>query len=332
MKLTTNYMIRNDCYRAGRKITPKGIMVHSTATPGVMAAAWFSRWNKSYQAGEINRQVCVHAFLDHQEVCQYLPWDHRGWHAGGAANNTHISFEICEPAGFSYSGGANMVGYDVKKNEAYFRAAWKNAVVLCVMLCQRYGLTEKEIIDHSEGHKRGIASNHADVMHWFPKHGESMDSFRAAVKRALQTTNPPADNPADQVPSIKVDDVVEIKTSADVYYPGGPSIPTWVKKDSYHKVTQLSSRGKPVIRGGKTCVLLGRKVHKTTGKESAGIMTWVDQDVLSTIASKSKVIDDPVEAKQYYRVQVGAFTNIDNAHHLQQKLKAAGFDSMIVRS
>jgi len=70
----TKYMTRNDCYTAGRKITPKGIMVHSTAVPGVMAAEWFSRWNKSYKAGEINRQVCVHAFVDDKEVWQYLPW------------------------------------------------------------------------------------------------------------------------------------------------------------------------------------------------------------------------------------------------------------------
>lgn len=54
--LKTKYMTRNDCYTDGRKITPKGIMVHSTATPGVMAADWFSRWNKSYKAGEINRK------------------------------------------------------------------------------------------------------------------------------------------------------------------------------------------------------------------------------------------------------------------------------------
>jgi len=72
MKLFTKYMTRNDCYTAGRKITPKGIMVHSTAVPGVMAAEWFSRWNKSYKAGEINRQVCVHAFVDDKEVWQYL--------------------------------------------------------------------------------------------------------------------------------------------------------------------------------------------------------------------------------------------------------------------
>ncbi len=33
------------------------------------------------------------------------------------------------------------------------------------------------IIGHYEGHKRGIASNHADPGHWFPKHGKSMDTF-----------------------------------------------------------------------------------------------------------------------------------------------------------
>ena len=62
MKIIEKFMIRNDCYLAGRKITPKGIMVHSTATPGVMAGEWFARWNKSYKAGETDRQVCVHAF------------------------------------------------------------------------------------------------------------------------------------------------------------------------------------------------------------------------------------------------------------------------------
>ncbi|MEQ6390345.1 N-acetylmuramoyl-L-alanine amidase [Bacillaceae bacterium S4-13-58] len=192
MNLKTKYMTRNDCYKAGRKISPKGIMIHSTATPGVMAAAWFSRWNKSYQAGEINRQVCVHAFVDDKEAWQYLPWDHRGWHAGGSANNTHIGIEICEPGGFSYGRGSAMVGYDVKKNENYFRKACDNAVELCVFLCKEYSLTEKDIIGHAEGHRQGIASNHADPLHWFPKHGESMDTFRAEVKKALASNQKPS--------------------------------------------------------------------------------------------------------------------------------------------
>lgn len=182
-------MTNNDCYQAGRKIIPKGIMLHSTAVPGVRAADWFSRWNKSYKARDINRQVCVHAFVDDREVYQYLPWDYRGWHAGGKANDTHIGLEICEPAGFSYVGDSTMVGYDAAKQEAYFRKAWRNTVDLCAMLCEKYQLNETHIICHAEGYKKGIASNHADVMHWFPKHGENMDTFRSAVKEALAKKN-----------------------------------------------------------------------------------------------------------------------------------------------
>ena len=322
MKLSTRYMTRNDCFKAGRKITPKGIMIHSTATPGVMAAAWFSRWNKSFQAGEINRQVCVHAFVDDKEAWQYLPWDHRGWHAGGSANNTHIGIEICEPGGFSYSGGSNMVGYNVTKNEAYFRKAWQNAVELCVMLCQKYGLTERDILCHSEGSRRGIASNHADVMHWFVKHKESTETFRAAVRSALNKSS----DPPETVSSIRVGDVVEVKSSANAYYPGGPSIPDWVKRNSYHKVTQAVSNGKTVVRGGKECVLLGRKVDKGSGKESAGIMTWIEKGALRTISSSST---SPQEKQKYYRVQVGAFASKNNAEALIKKLKTAGFDGYI---
>lgn len=319
--LKTKYMTRNDCYTAGRKITPKGIMVHSTATPGVMAAGWFSRWNKSYKAGEINRQVCVHAFLDDKEIWQYLPWNHRGWHAGGDANNTHIGFEICEPGGFSYSGGSTMVGYDVKKHEAYFRAAFKNAVELCVHLCKQYGLTEKDIISHAEGNKKGIASNHSDVGHWFPKHGESMDTFRAAVRKALVSE---ASNGG--VEDFEVGDIVEIKSSSGRYYPGGPAIPSWVK-GSYHLITQTQSVGKPVVKGGKTCVLLGKKINKSNWEDSAGIMTWVDKDFLNLISKGVKADTGASEGQKLYRVQVGAFANKNNADALMAKLKKAGFDA-----
>ena len=122
-----------------------------------------------------NLSVCVHAFIGKLKdgsiaTYQVLPWDHRGWHAGGDANNTHISFEICE---------------DGLKDATYFKKVYQEAVELCAYLCKMYNLTEKDIICHSEGYKKGIASNHSDVMHWFPKHGKSMDTFRADVKAAL---------------------------------------------------------------------------------------------------------------------------------------------------
>lgn len=66
---------------------------------------------------------------------------------------------------------------------------YREAVELCAYLCKEYGLTEQNIICHSEGYKQGVASNHGDVMHWFPKHGKSMDTFRAEVKALLATVD-----------------------------------------------------------------------------------------------------------------------------------------------
>lgn len=74
---------------------------------------------------------------------------------------------------------------------------YREAVELCAYLCKEYGLTEQNIICHSEGYKQGVASNHGDVMHWFPKHGKSMDTFRAEVKALLAT----ADEEKDDTPA-----------------------------------------------------------------------------------------------------------------------------------
>jgi hypothetical protein len=50
-------------------------------------------------------EKCAHAFVGRFAdglvgTVQTLPWNRRGWHCGrgknGSANDTHISFEICE--------------------------------------------------------------------------------------------------------------------------------------------------------------------------------------------------------------------------------------------
>ena len=238
MNITTKYMTNNDCYKQGKTITPKGIMVHSTATPGIMAADWYNRWNKS------NVSKCVHAFVDDKGVFQYLPWNYRGWHCGsgskGSGNDTYVAFEICEPGTFSYGKGSTMIGYDVKENQAYFSAIWNNAVELCVMLCKQFNLTEKDIICHSEGHTMGIASNHGDVMHWFPKHGKTMDDFRKAVGLKLNEGSKPEE------PTQEKYVVDNVKNSAYVRSaPGGDIVDTIEKgtvvtvseiKDEYGKI------------------------------------------------------------------------------------------------
>jgi len=192
MNLRKLIFINNACYKAGRTITPKGIMVHSTGAnnpnlkryvspdDGLLGKNQYNNhWNQDKPDG---RQVCVHGFIGKLAdgsiaTYQTLPWNHRGWHAGGSANDTHIGFEICE---------------DGLTDASYFSAVYKEAVELCVYLCKHYEMTEKDIICHSEGNKLGIASNHGDVMHWFPKHGKSMDTFRADVKAGLAATEAPA--------------------------------------------------------------------------------------------------------------------------------------------
>ena len=203
MNLRKLIFTNNACFKAGRTIIPKGIMVHSTGAnnpnlkryvgpdDGLLGKNQYNNhWNQDKPGG---RQVCVHGFIGKLAdgtiaTYQTLPWNHRGWHGGsgskGSANDTHIGFEICE---------------DGLSDITYFNKVYREAVELCVYLCKLYGLTEKNIICHSEGYKLGIASNHADVMHWFPKHGKSMDALRAEVNRLLTESEMP--KPSAPVPT-----------------------------------------------------------------------------------------------------------------------------------
>lgn len=183
MKLRKCLLTNNDCYKAGRTIKPKGVMVHSTGVNNPNLKRYVQPddgiLGKNTNGNDWNRSgvdKCVHAFIGKAadgEVYTYqtLPWDCRGWHCGAAANGTHISFEICE---------------DDLTDKAYFDAVYKEAVELTAYLCGLYDLDPTEdgvVICHKEGARFGIASDHIDVLHWFPKFGKSMDDFRNDVKK-----------------------------------------------------------------------------------------------------------------------------------------------------
>ena len=206
MNLHTLMLTQNACYKAGEKMVPKGIMVHSTGAnnpylkryvgpdDGLLGVNQYgNHWNTDKPGG---KRVCVHGFIGKLAdgsiaTYQTLPWEMQGWHGGGASNSSYIGFEICE---------------DGLSDPVYFSAVYKEAVELCVYLCKQYGLTEKNIICHCEGFKLGIASNHGDVMHWFPKHGKSMDTFRTDVKTALSVKE---DYKMDNTPETWSKDAVE---------------------------------------------------------------------------------------------------------------------------
>lgn len=196
MKLLNCLLTENDCFRAGQVIRPGGVMVHSTGADNPMLRRYVqpapgdgdregllcelgvnpngNHWNR----GGVD--ACVHGFIGRLAdgrvaSVQTLPWDRRGWHAGTgtsgrSANDTHISFEICE---------------DNLADGEYFASAYREAVELTAHLCRLYELEPAAVISHREGQERGIASNHGDVEHWFGRFGKAMDDFRADVAAEL---------------------------------------------------------------------------------------------------------------------------------------------------
>ena len=140
MNIIQSYLTNNPCYKAGRKITVKGLMLHSVGCPQPKASVFVKNWNKaSYDL------ACVHGFIDANtgDIYQTLPWDRRGWHCAsgknGSGNNTHIGVEMCEPATIKYTGGSSFTCSDRAAAQAAAERTYKAAVELFAHLCQQIG-------------------------------------------------------------------------------------------------------------------------------------------------------------------------------------------------
>ena len=185
MNLKQNYLTQSGCYKAGKRIPVKGLMIHSVGCPQPKADVFMKNWNRA------EASACVHAIVEPDgDVYQILPWNHRGWHCGGGANNTHIGVEMTEPATIRYTGGSKWTETgDGENTKNHVLATYKYAVELFAYLCSQYNLdplADGVIISHSEGCKRGIASNHGDVEHLWSKFGLSMGQFRKDIKAAMK--------------------------------------------------------------------------------------------------------------------------------------------------
>ena len=93
MKFFTQILTENRCYKAGKTITPRGVMVHSTGAnnpqlrryvPGNDTIGWNSGGNDWNQD---NGGICVHGFIGKLAdgsvgVVQTMPWNYRCGHCG----------------------------------------------------------------------------------------------------------------------------------------------------------------------------------------------------------------------------------------------------------
>lgn len=200
MDIITAYATKNDCYKKAQKMTPKGIVVHSTgannpnlkryvdAPDEVGVNQYGNHWNNPVSV--MGRSVCVHSFIGYDKnkkvrVANILPYNYCCWGVGSGSkgsynyNPAYIQFEMCE---------------DGLTDKTYFAAVRDVAIEYCAYLCKEFNLPVENIVSHKEAHALGYGSNHGDPDNWWSKHGYTMDMFRAAVKAKLNTqqeTTPP---------------------------------------------------------------------------------------------------------------------------------------------
>jgi len=327
VKIIKDYYTKNRCYTNNINYKKVGIIVHSTATKGVMAKTFRDRWNNP------TILKAVHAFLDDKEVIECLPETRRAWHVGTAVgNNYYYGFEICE---------------DKNHTEEYFLKAYRNAVEYTAVMVKRLGLSVSDVLSHKEGNRKGIASNHGDPEHWFNKFGYDMHRFRSDLQKELNGEVKPVEPVVKN--GIKVDGHMgpETITALQGYFgtiqDGKISTPSMM-------VIELQ-KGLGVTVDGILGPVTIKALQKHLGTPQDGVisrpsmMVKALQDRLNKGNLNLKTVKpvEPPKAPQpappkdtvlpdgkFFRVVVGSYQSRNNATEMQDRLKKAGFDSFLV--
>lgn len=227
---------KNDCYKANKKMKPKGIVVHSTGVNNTFLGRYVGpndgRVGVNIYNNHWNRpgvSTCVHAFIGKDKkgaVCTYqtLPLDICAWGVGKGSKGSYnyspayLQFEILE---------------DKLTDKKYFNKVMKEAQELCAKWCKQFDIPVTKVISHKEAHAKGYGSNHSDCDHWLSKFGKDMDWFRAEVKKLLNSPNKS---------EVTVGDKVKIRNGVTTYY-DGKKIPTWVTKTTLYARQKQTKNG-----------------------------------------------------------------------------------------
>ena len=199
-------MTNSTCFKQTRSMDIKGVLWHSTGAnnPNLKRYVQPLESDSNYSEminllgkntggndwNHIELQAGLNAWigkLANGQVAsiQTMPWNYRPWGCGsgsaGSCNDGWIQFEICE---------------DSLTDQNYFNAVYQEACELTAYLCKMYKLNPKGIVNfknknvpvilcHQDSARLGLGSNHADVLHWLPKFGKSMDTVREDVYKLM---------------------------------------------------------------------------------------------------------------------------------------------------
>lgn len=147
--------------RPGTRITPTGIVIHSTADPGATARdvrAWFSRPDSPPSS--------YHVVCDWKESLVLIPCFpgacEKAYHAGPKANSRYIGVCACE---------ATRKDDDVKTYERLVK------IVRGLCWIWEFPIDEGHIVSHFWVSKNLGGTDHEDPIQWLGKLGKTWDQF-----------------------------------------------------------------------------------------------------------------------------------------------------------
>lgn len=194
------------CYKGTGKMTVKGVLWHSTGANNPYLKRYVQPSDNAPDKAQmlkllgvnvnkndwnhINYQAGLNCWIGKLEdgtvtTVQTMPWDYRPWGCGkgsrGSCNEGWVQFEICE---------------DALTDKNYFETVYQEACQLTAYLCKKYninptgsvsfnGVSVPTILCHADSYKLGLGTGHADVEHWFSKHGKTMANVRNDVQRIM---------------------------------------------------------------------------------------------------------------------------------------------------
>lgn len=325
MEIKKAICTESDCYKANRTIKVSGGMLHSVGCPQPDPKVFQQTWNKP------GAKACVHAVVGKDGVVlQCLPWNHRGWHAGGSGNNNLIGIEMTEPATIKYVSGSNWIELgDGSNTKAHVLATYKHAVDFFAYIAKEFGfdpLNSNCLMSHSEGHKKGVASAHGDVEHLWKHFGLSMSKFRIDVKNAMVGCSVNFGGNVS-VTDTSAQDIKELHGTLTIIYEGDDGINIRTSPSFGDNVKEVVHKGVFAVVG----ISMDEKWYKL---KSGGFITTIPDYVKFKATEEQKI---STAGTGYYRVrktwedassQIGAFKNKDNAIELcKQNIGYVVFDN-----
>lgn len=145
-------------------LTPQGLVIHETATPGATAQDEYDYHARAY------RGASAHYFIDPTVTLLIIPEDEQSWHAGATSNKLFISVEMTRPKAH---------------DSVWFDAVWDRTVDLVADMCLRYGCNTDPIWSHKGVAERWGETDHTDPIEYLAEYGKMWLNLLQAIDERI---------------------------------------------------------------------------------------------------------------------------------------------------